>query len=438
MCARYGHSLTACGPGHAWLLVFGGMTGGGYTGELNDVWVLRRTTPSPNSATDSTAELEWFRPPVAAGPGRVAPRRRGYHSAAASPDGRRVFIFGGISASDACDELAVLDTATWTWTLPLAAPGPGAAPGARFGCSATVFEGAMWLLGGGTGGDLLRDGVDLTDVWRLNIGADATADADAPPPALTTAAWERVQPGNAPPHAANLGRCHSAVRVGAKLVLFGGSKRTSSALSWFDMHTLAFGAPKIAMRVAPPHGAPCARFTHLAALLGRTMVLSCGWCYGGTAPRGCLGDVWRLELAPDAAVAASAVAQPTQGAGGYDDDADEDEGEEEQDDDEEEWLEDGASADEEEDDDAEDSEGDEAIGAEATYLATAAAAGAADEDAGDADGAGAAAVGVEANLVRALVLAMDDGHMGAVRRLLRRVHALRRQREGDVDDIDEM
>jgi hypothetical protein len=404
MPARYGHSCCACGPGHAWLLIFGGMTGGGYRGELNDVWVLR---PS-SCAADPPGSYEWFAPPVSADAGMPLPR--GYHSATASADGRHVYIFGGISDGTACDELAILDTQRWAWSLPGAPGGSGAeAPCARFGHSATLFEGGLWVLGGGTGGDLLRDGADLADVWRL----DAVA--------LT---WQRVAPAAPPPFRANLGRCHTAVLCGTKLLLFGGSMRTCSRHSWLDLRACAFGAP-----ATPPGRAPAPRFTHVAARLGAHMVLACGWTYGGGHARGCLGDVWRLALAPGAAAEAAAAPQPPPGAHGGGAAAARD------DDDEEAYEED------EEEDDSEEGEDEEDDAALAAYL-TAAAAQEDDEDAAD-DAA------TERRLVRALVLAMTAGDARAVRRLLRRVQELRRagamqddeeeeDEEEEEEDMDEM
>jgi hypothetical protein len=470
MTPRYGHSITACGPGHAWLLVFGGMQQGGYGGERNDVWVLRAA-----GSVDGATVYEWFCPPTsrggggggrsggsaAAAAGGPAPRPRGYHSACASADGRRVFIFGGISGGDSCDELAVLDTHTWEWQLPgagAAAEGADAeAPCGRFGASATLFDGGVWLLGGGTGGDLLRAGRDLSDVWRLDTEA------------LT---WARVAPKNAPPYAANLGRCHSAARVGAKLLLFGGSAHTCGRVSWLDLASCTFGAPRVAplapapapaptsaaaallRRVrAPPAfpdllpghdgaGAPCARFTHMAALMGTTMVLSSGWTYGSDgARRGCLGDVWQLNLAPDAPSRARAAQQPpaaAPGGGALDgdmDDMDDDDGDDDDDDD---GDEDFDGGDDDGDDDAEEDGvddlegyGEEDEGAQEEGGASGSGGG----DEGDAAAAGGDAA-VERRLVRALVAAMDAADMVAVRRLLRRVQLLRQRRANAAGGVE--
>jgi hypothetical protein len=256
------------------LLIFGGMTGGGYTGELNDIWLLK--TPQDLDAT--APQLR----PTCSG---EMPQRRGYHSACASADGRLLYIFGGIGNNESLASFHVLDTDSWTWT---AVTSPSASqPCARFGHSMLLFGEHLWLFGGGTGGDLLRDGVDLTDVWTY---------------CLRSGEWTQVELVSPAPYSANLGRCHSAVKVGHKALFFGGSMRTSNHVSWFDTQSGAFGAPLVAPRTVDdrvPEPLPAPRFTHLAAAVGSTVLVACGYKHGPFA-RGCLGDVWSMQLCPDA------------------------------------------------------------------------------------------------------------------------------------------
>ena len=117
---RYGHSVTACGPGQSSLLLFGGMRGGGYTAEVNDAHLLSRETPEDG--------FSWSLPALT-GP---LPRARGYHSATSSSDGRYVYVFGGIANGASLDDLHVLDTQSWSWRAILPPPPPeeGAAPAA--------------------------------------------------------------------------------------------------------------------------------------------------------------------------------------------------------------------------------------------------------------------------------------------------------------------
>lgn len=116
--------MTVCGPDGIYALVFGGMTDSGYFGETNVVSVLTepRHVPSlpgsqplpPKVRPDATAPLVWATVDTV---GINAVIGRGYHAAASSPDGMRVYIFGGISRRQSRNDVAVLDVATWTWTV---------------------------------------------------------------------------------------------------------------------------------------------------------------------------------------------------------------------------------------------------------------------------------------------------------------------------------
>lgn len=79
---RYGHTLTRCGRDGDMALVMGGMTRGGYGGEVLDVAVLRR------AAGEEQEVYEWHVPDFQGD----APHPRGYHSATASPDGTKVRV----------------------------------------------------------------------------------------------------------------------------------------------------------------------------------------------------------------------------------------------------------------------------------------------------------------------------------------------------------
>ena len=374
---RYGHSATAVravSPGSApdaapvpCVVVHGGMMSGGYTGEMDDTWLLYPDAASLvgcrfEPGWEASALWRWKRVgPPDRGP---FPPSRGYHAACASPDGTRVYIFGGIAGQESVGDGWVLNTTDWTWARLLA--GTPVVPDARFGASllSVPASGAhtLWLFGGSDGADLLRDGDDKTDVWTLDT---------------RTAEWKEVQPANEPPFPRNLGRCHSSVVVGTKVVFYGGSALTSRSLSWFDTQTLTFGAPRVAKCLARgltdgsqsmlgylerrneggaselvfgnrPTGAalpttlfhdrlgavPTSRLTHLAALLdGSRMLLTCGW-QRSPYSRGCVNDVWLLDLAPARGTVARARPQQAEpGGGAVDDDGDpfEDEEEEEED-----------------------------------------------------------------------------------------------------------
>ena len=364
---RYGHSATTVRvvlPGQTehvhCVLVFGGMQSGGYTGEQDDAWLLHpdeETVANAWAGMWSTVTWRWQRI-QSPNRGGAWPPARGYHSACASADGTRVYIFGGIAHHDCVDDLWQLDTTTWTWTA-LKQGAAAMKPNQRFGsslvCLPEVSPTTLWLFGGADGADLLRDGEDKTDVWTLDT---------------STNTWTEVEPANEPLFPRTLGRCHTAVPVGAKVVFFGGSMLTSRAVQWFDAETRMFGAPHVAACLMPgisdgdaqldrfmdvasfqrsivrffrgTRGAletthtPSSRFTHMAALLGGSrMLITCGWqMHGGSGPRGCVNDVWLLDLAPRHGAVARAKAQrpealiPTVTHDWDDDDDDDDEYEE--------------------------------------------------------------------------------------------------------------
>ena len=419
--ARYGHSVTACGEsGGDEFYVFGGMTAGGYSGELADLGYLK-------AQYDEDAEPFCYHAVKETTPW---PAARGYHSAASSQCGRYLYIFGGIADGEACGQLAVYDTRARAWTLP--AP-EGEAPCARFGHSATVFDGGMWVIGGSTGGDLLRSGEDLTDVWRLDLAA------------LT---WTRVEPANAPPFPANLGRCHSAVLVGEQVLLFGGSAQTSSVVSAFNLRTLAFSAPAIGLAGGGDGirgDGPCKRFTHLAALVGTHMLMGFGWTFGSAhARRGCLGDWWALDLAPPR----PSECRPQLPGNRLDADpeSDVDEEEEEEDDDEH----GGFAADfnahlaafgqaafaDDSDGSGDEAEADEYVAAAAELAGRfAQEEGGAEDDDDDEPEEDAQ---LERTLVHAMVLAVNAEDGVAVRGLMRRLQQLREMRNLAQADGDEM
>ncbi|KAL4446842.1 hypothetical protein ABPG77_008086 [Micractinium sp. CCAP 211/92] len=212
-----------------------------------------------------TTGLEWWYPPVRG----EAPGARGYHSAAVSEDGKKIYCFGGISAGGACNTLAVLDTETWTWSRPLTTGEP---PSPRCGHSSVVYGGKLWVVGGGSGRDLLRSGRDLDDVHTLD---------------LQTMEWARLA---LPPGPACAGKCHSACLVGSRLLLFGGSMPTCSEVAWLDLEARRWGAPAAVLGWEP---AP--RMSASAALAGEEVLVFGGFTFSARE----VGDLHRLQLVLD-------------------------------------------------------------------------------------------------------------------------------------------
>jgi hypothetical protein len=83
----------------------------------------------------------------------------------AVPFGNQLIVFGGVHQRAPIDQLAVLNTTSWLWTLPVTdhvEPPRGDAPSPRFGHSATLIwreagRCEMVVLGGAIDGyDMLR------------------------------------------------------------------------------------------------------------------------------------------------------------------------------------------------------------------------------------------------------------------------------------------
>jgi len=236
---RYGLSATACkglvdGEMQNLIVVFGGCTAGGYVGEVAKVLVLKWSY-DPDS---KWPKLQWIDPTP---PGGAQPLPRAYHSAAWV--GNQLVIYGGICEAETIDELAALDLTTWTWTVHASADIDGDKPAPRFGHSATPYRRwrddgttvpTMVVVGGATSGyDLLRSGRELFDVFELEEAEEGRSFR-----------WREVATEGAP---ASCGRCHSAVAVGSKVVLYGGllpSRATQSAVvATLDLATWRWELP---------------------------------------------------------------------------------------------------------------------------------------------------------------------------------------------------
>lgn len=209
-------------------------------------------------------EMEWWYPEVQG----EAPGGRGYHSAAVSEDGSKVYYFGGIAPGGSCASLAVLDCHTWTFSRPATSGNP---PPPRCGHSSCVYGGRLWVVGGGSGHDLLRSGHDLGDVYCLD---------------LTTLEWTRAAVPAGPLCA---GKCHSSALLGSRLLLFAGSMPTCAELAFLDLETLRWGVP--ARILGPP---PDDRMSATAVLAGEEVLVFGGYTFHARE----VGDLYRLRLLP--------------------------------------------------------------------------------------------------------------------------------------------
>ena len=150
----------------------------------------------------------------------------------------------------------------------------GTPPPPRCGATACVYAGQLWVVGGGSGRDLLRSGRDLRDVYALD---------------LATLVWRRVP---LPPGPRCAGKCHASALVGRRLLLFGGSMAACSQVAWLDLEELRWGAPA---RVAGQP--PCDRMSASAVLArgGRELLVFGGYTFSWAE----VGDLWRLRLLPE-------------------------------------------------------------------------------------------------------------------------------------------
>lgn len=291
----YGASLTALDDHRA--VRFGGFRAGGYSRECNQVCLL--------TIDKEDHSCQW-RTIVPSGTTAASPRA--YHSATLIQNRYLLFI-GGMKSQGSVLEEAILDTVTWTWldvlvSAPLASPKPSG----RHGHS-TVLDSTrnrLVLFGGGSGSDLLRSGVDDTEVWELNLGSDleiadfeesfpwvwnrvhrdANDDSDPDPPA---------EPRDvlSPAETLCLGRCHVGVKVARDTVVlaFGSGHPTTNGVLGYNLKSDTFIRPGIAGPLPTP------RFTAASSVIGNE-----GWImvHGGYSVQdgGTKGDTILLDLAP--------------------------------------------------------------------------------------------------------------------------------------------
>ena len=137
--------------------------GGGYSGEVNEVWVL--TIVDLENDDDTLDEFAVWEKIETKG---RSPKARAYHSATLVHD-RYLVIIGGIASMGSCIEESILDTKTWTWIdTRLACSGE---PRGRHGLSVVWDKrrDRLVMFGGGSGTDLLRTGMDNNEVWELKM-----------------------------------------------------------------------------------------------------------------------------------------------------------------------------------------------------------------------------------------------------------------------------
>jgi hypothetical protein len=157
----------------------------------------------------------------------------------ASPDvhpsnARHLWAFGGFNDNDgaiaALECLDVRPGLSHGWDRFTTPPFVVDGPVGRFGHTCTLVGGSLYVVGGCTGSSNYKghsDGEELSDVWKLDLGR--------PRDELR---WEQID--SICPYPDALQRCHSAVRVGTKVLFFagGGPGNVTNMLCAFDTAVL--------------------------------------------------------------------------------------------------------------------------------------------------------------------------------------------------------
>eukprot|EP00127_Corallochytrium_limacisporum_P000018 Clim_evm18s1 gene=Clim_evmTU18s1 len=331
-------------------------------------------------ALDPTTQ--WPSRPSSAGANTYTPRReirhrsedsagcplspaRGYHAACYDHVEGMYYVFGGISEGDTLADLWILNVGCFDEVkgtlhdarreeslmggiLPelgqwkqVETKGPYV-PSQRMGCTAHVIGDKLFLVGGGNSPMLLHGGPDYHDVYCLPLRSPTEGSAhDLNNDSLgrdhrfnhtERFCWSSAESmteisSNRPP-VPSVGRCHASVTIGSRIVVHGGSSRTSKVLCSFDTESglwwnhsddpmahqrsqstgssSAFGG---SYNIHRPAGwfssnycpnrhslvagvAPSARFTHTLTCLGDGRIA----CFGGYSQGAPMGDLYVLSV----------------------------------------------------------------------------------------------------------------------------------------------
>lgn len=289
----YGASLTPFNETSA--IRFGGFRAGGYSGETNQVCLMRLNNEN---------QVDW----QVVETNGTAPMARAYHSATLV-ENRYLVIIGGMTTRGSILQEAILDTQTWTWLdKSVSTVATSGKPSGRHGHSVVLDSkrNRLVLFGGGSGSDLLRSGADNTEVWELMVNSDGGDDLAASLPWT----WNKIYKdsneedngelpstgkasGLSPAECLVLGRCHVGAKVSVDTVVlaFGSGTPTTNGVLVYNLATDKFQRPDIRGPLPVP------RFTAAAVVMDSEGFLL---IHGGytTQVDGTRGDVALLDLAP--------------------------------------------------------------------------------------------------------------------------------------------
>jgi hypothetical protein len=203
---------------------------------------------------------------------------RGYHVTSYVPPKRCIWVSGGISNGNSIWSLQAISVDTWESHD---VETSGSPPCARHGHSLTCIAKRVFVFGGGTGGDILREGEDLRDFYALD---------------LDTMMWSQPKLHPAPgvkklPSLKWTGRCHSATAVGCNIIIYGGSTETSDKVVVIDTEKMQLQSPNVI--AGNDQCFPQPRYNHCALRVGRRIHMYGGWAMGNA-----LSDHSVLDVCP--------------------------------------------------------------------------------------------------------------------------------------------
>ncbi len=212
----YGHTMTAAFD--KYLILFGGVTQGGYRGECRQFRIIQ---VEPDGATAEDEYLQWIAPLGDLRPHGDAPIARAYHTtnliyAGTADNICQLIIFGGFNEAGAMGNLQLCTFNTNSKCISFDnVDALGVAPCPRFGHSATWMQnGSNLVVVGGCNASSnfkgMNDGMEFCDVHLLHLQSNDR-----------TWIWSSPKVENQPPRSV-AGRCHSAIGLDNKILVFGG------------------------------------------------------------------------------------------------------------------------------------------------------------------------------------------------------------------------
>ena len=355
----YGATLTSISKTSA--VMFGGFQSGGYSNESSQVAVLHLEESSYNlPSTDilstpvptawwEVVECHLYNQEDGSSTLSKADDTdesflrmagRAYHSATLLFD-RYLFIVGGMQSRGSILDPILLDCLTWTWSLDGITTSTTTSsnvdmsrpvfPSGRHGCSVVADlesnRNRLVLFGGGSGEDLLRSGVDNTEVWALSLNGCQTTDD-----VMSSLPWiwniihldqtslgrdngsdedddgdrDTIDDNNdsvvvpSPNHLSsverfNLGRCHGGYRVGRDVAVlaFGSGRPTTNAILCYNLRDDNFFRTRVHASYIPR-----GRFTFASTFIESKGIIIFHGGYSTQLNSDTLSDTIILDLAP--------------------------------------------------------------------------------------------------------------------------------------------